>query len=135
MRLQQPNFLGELSPVAGLSPTKIARRTLPSLNTLVTLYCQCCYRERLLFYGKRLYNALKPRATPFALGTFNRNEVKHMLPGEIVAVINSVKPFSFESFIGWCRNNDVLLYDLQKMPFAPEVKEYIETRAWQNSAC
>lgn len=58
-----------------------------------------------------------------------------MLPGEIVAVINSVKPFSFESFIDWCHNNDALLYDLKDMPFIPEVKAYIESRAWLKTTC
>lgn len=58
-----------------------------------------------------------------------------MLPGEIVAVINSVKPFSFKTFVDWCHNNDILLYDLEKMPFAPEVKAYIESRAWLDAAC
>lgn len=57
-----------------------------------------------------------------------------MLPGEIVAVINSVKPFSFDSFVEWCRNNDVLLYGLNNTPFLPEVKAYVESRAWLKAA-
>lgn len=58
-----------------------------------------------------------------------------MLPGEIVAVINSVKPFSFDFFVDWCRNNDALLYDLSDTPYVPEVKAYIESRAWLKAAC